>query len=397
MRGTRHGSTTYEIPLSEPLLSGNEWSYVRECIETGWVSSAGAFVKRFEDAVVDYVGAVHAVAVVNGTSALHLSLLGCGVGAGDEVIVPALTFAATANAVRYVGAHPVFMDCEPETLCIDVQKLSDFIHRECARGRDGFLRNGRTGRKVKAVVPVHVFGHPVEMDPLIEVCGDSGVTVVEDAAESLGSFYRGRHTGTFGLAGCFSFNGNKIITAGGGGMVVTDDPELAARMRHLSRQAKSDPFEYDHDDVGYNYALSNIQAAVGLAQMERLDEYVAVKRRNAALYMDLLSGFEEVSFLGARPWVESNCWFYTLKVGVEERTALMGYLMSKGIQVRPLWKPLHLLSVYRDEQAYRIEHALRAHASCFNLPCSVGLGGEEIEFVVRCIRSFYSDGRRRVC
>jgi len=397
LTGTRPGSTTYDIPLSEPLLSGNEWSYVRECLESGWVSSAGAFVKRFEEAVGSYVDTAHAVAVVNGTSALHLSLIACGVERDDEVIVPVLTFAATANAVRYVGANPLFMDCEPETLCIDVRKFSDFILKECGKGSDGFLYNSRTGRRIKAVIPVHVFGHPVEMDPLMDICSSNNIRVIEDAAESIGSLYKGRHTGTFGHAGCFSFNGNKIITAGGGGMVVTDDPELAARVRHLCHQAKRDPFEYDHDEVGYNYALSNVQAAVGVAQMERLDEFVAIKRRNAALYKDMLSDLEEVFFLMERPWVESNYWFYTLRVTELDMQALMGYLMSKGIQVRPLWRPLHLLAVYRDYQAYRIEHALRVHASCFNLPCSVGLGEDEIEFVVSCIRSFYRDRRRGRC
>lgn len=376
------------IPLSEPDLSGNEWRYVKKCLDSGWVSSAGSFVTDFEEAVASYIGRDHAVATVNGTAALHVSLVASGVTEGDEVIVPALTFIAPVNAVRYCGAGPVFMDCEPETLCINTDKLSQFLSERCER-RGGFTCNRTTGRRVRALIAVHVFGHPAEMGEIVEICRKNNIILIEDAAESLGSEYRGVKTGAFGDAGCLSFNGNKIVTAGGGGMVVTNDRGLAQRVRHLTTQAKIEgSVEYDHDEIGFNYRLTGIQAALGLAQMERLDEFVDVKRENAVMYRALLDGADGVEMLWERPWVKSNFWFYTLKVRGARKEGLMAGLLDAGVQSRPLWKPIHTLAMYGGCEAYDIVDAVDAYKTCVNIPCGAGLGRAEIEFVSERILSF---------
>jgi len=378
------------ISLSEPEISGNEWKYIKECLDTGWVSSAGKYVNKFEKMTADYVGTKYAVAVVNGTAAIHLSLLTCDVKPDDEVIVPTLTFIAPVNTVRYCNAVPVFMDCEPETLCIDVQKTSDFISKKCEQRRDGYTYNKGTGRRIKAVIPVHIFGHPVDMNPLLEVCKRNNIDIIEDATESLGSEYKGKKTGSFGAAGCFSFNGNKIITTGGGGMVVTNNGNIAKKVRHLSTQAKKDNFEYDHDEIGYNYRLTNMQAAMGLAQMERIQEFVNIKRRNASIYSALLSEVKDVKFLWEDAQVKSNFWFYTIKVAKKHKKKLINYLLSKNIQVRPVWKLIHTLPMYKGSQTYRIENAVKAYETCINLPCSLSLGKKEIEYVAGNIRDYFS-------
>lgn len=381
------------IPLSEPEISGNEWKYIKDCLDTGWVSSVGNYVNRFEEMVANYVGTKYAVATVNGTSALHISLIACSVQGNNEVIVPALTFIAPVNVIRYCGAYPVFMDCNPDTLCMDIQKVADFINNECKRGNDGYLYNKKTNRRIKAIIPVHVFGHPADMDSLLEFCKRCNVDVIEDATESLGSEYKGKRTGSFGKIGCLSFNGNKIITTGGGGMVVSNDENIAKRIRHLTTQANRDSFEYDHDEIGYNYRLTNIQAAMGVAQMEKLEEYIEIKRKNAALYKDMLSNIENVEFLWEKTWAKSNFWFYTIKVTQKDKKGLMDFLLSKGIQVRPIWKLINTLSMYKDCQTSTTDNAMKAYKTCINLPCSVSLKEKDIEFVVKNIKSYF--GRRR--
>lgn len=379
-----------EIPLSVPNISGNEWRYVKDCLDTGWVSSVGSYVSRFEQAVARYVGAAQAAAIVNGTSALHLSLLSCGVCADEEVIVPALTFIAPVNAVRYCAAWPVFMDCD-QTLCMDMQKLKDFLEKRTLRKKDGYSYNRVSGRKIRAAIAVHIFGHPVDMDMLIELCREYNIEIIEDAAESLGSEYKGRKTGTLAKAGCFSFNGNKIITSGGGGMVVSNDVSLLARIRHLSTQANTDTKGYIHDEVGYNYRLTNIQAAMGVAQMERLSEYIKVKRENALLYKTLFADIGDVEFLGEQPWARSNFWFYTVRVAAGHKEALMRYLLDRNIQVRPVWKPIHTLPMYKDCLAYAVEEAISVYESCFNIPCSSNLDREAVEFVAGNIKEYFKN------
>ncbi len=377
------------IPLSEPLMAGHEWKYIKECLDTGWVSSVGKFVGDFERKVAQYIGCPFAVATVNGTAALHLSLIASDISPRDEVIVPTLTFIAPINVVRYCGANPIFMDCEKETLCLDIGKASDFLTQECVRKRNGFVYNKRTKRRVKAILPVHVFGHPVDMDPLVKLAKKFHISIIEDATESIGSEYKGKMTASFGETGCLSFNGNKIITTGGGGMVVTHKRELANRIRHLSTQAKKDPWEYDHDEIGYNYRLTNIQAAMGVAQMEKLEDFIQTKRKNIVLYRQLLSQVEGVSLLWERPSVRSNFWFYTLKVPRVHKKPLLKSLLARDIAVRPIWRLIHTLPMYRDFQSYKIEEATKAYETCFNLPCSVGLKEDDIHFIAGRIKKYF--------
>jgi perosamine synthetase len=377
------------IQLSTPVISGNEWKYIKDCLDTGWVSSVGSYVSRFEEIVMDYVGCKYGIAVVNGTAALHLSLIACEVKSGDEVIVPSLTFVATANVVKYCGAEPVFVDCDDETLCLDVGKLKLFLEMECEQKVDGYTYNSASGRRVKAIIPVHVFGHPVEMDSLLGLCQLYNIDIIEDATESLGSEYKGEKTGSFGKLACFSFNGNKIITTGGGGMVVTNDSDLAKRVKHLSTQAKSDPTEYDHDEIGYNYRLTNIQAAMGVAQMECLDKFIEIKRENAHRYQNLLSSCKGLELLWEKPWVRSNFWFNTVKVSKDHKKPMLDYLIFRDIQVRPVWKPIHTLRMYKDCQAYEVESAINIYDTAFNLPCSVSLKENERLFVVKNINKYF--------
>jgi len=378
-------TTVKRIPLSEPEISGNEWRYVKECLDTGWVSYLGEYVSRFENSLADYIGSTYAIAVTSGTAALHLSLILCGVGPGDEAIVPTLTFIAPVNTIRYVGAVPVFMDADPETLCMDHAKTEEFLESCCEIRDDGYCYNKTSGRRVRAILPVHIFGHPAEIGKLHRLASRFNLHMIEDATESLGSTYGGKFTGTFGACGCFSFNGNKIMTTGGGGMLVTDNPELAQRAKHISTQAKRDAFEYYHDEIGYNYRLTNIQAAIGLAQMERLGEFIDKKREKAMLYRDLLKDIDEVKFFWEKEGVFSNFWFYTLAVSSKIKNDLMNYLINAGIQVRPVWRLIHTLPMYRDCQSYRVESAVNSYDTCFNVPCSVGLSRQEVQYVVGAI------------
>ena len=378
------------IQLSTPVISGNERKYIRDCLDKGWVSSVGSYVNQFEEVVAAYVGCKYGIAVVNGTAALHLSLIACEVKSGDEVIVPSLTFVATANVVKYCGAEPIFIDCDNDTLCLDVEKLKLFLEMECIQKEDRYTYNKVSKRRVKAIIPVHVFGHPVEMDALLELCQLYNIDVIEDATESLGSEYKGKRAGSFGKLSCLSFNGNKIITTGGGGMVVTNDEYLAGRIKHLSTQAKNDPIEYDHNEIGYNYRLTNIQAAMGVAQMEGLDTFVEIKRKNAFRYKKLFSNMNGIELLWEKPWVKSNFWFYTVTVSTVHKKALIDYLHSENIQVRPLWKPIHTLRMYKDCQAYEIESAINIYDTAFNLPCSVSLKENERLFVVKNINEYFT-------
>jgi perosamine synthetase len=267
------------IPLCVPEIRGNEWDYIKECLDSNWVSSVGAFVDRFEGAVANYVGTEHAVATVSGTAALHIALLVAGVQPDDEVLVPTLSFIAPANAIRYVGAWPVFIDAEPIHWQMDPVKVQGFLENEC-RSQGGNLINRTTGRRVKAILPVHILGHPCDMDPILEVADRYELITIEDATESLGAQYKKRMAGKLGQIACFSFNGNKLITTGGGGMIVTDNQAWAERARYLTTQAKDDPIEYFHSEIGYNYRLTNIQAAMGVAQMEQIENFINQKKND---------------------------------------------------------------------------------------------------------------------
>jgi aminotransferase in exopolysaccharide biosynthesis len=377
------------IPLSVPTIGGNEWQYLKECLDTEWVSSAGRFVDKFETDFAAYVGAASAVACVNGTAALQVALRVVGVRTGDEVIVPTLTFISTVNAACYLGAEPVFMDCD-DYYNIDLDKLTDFLDT-CTEQRDGDCYNRTTGRRLAAIVPVHVFGNAVAMDNLIALCRPRGIAIVEDAAESLGTSYLdGRHTGTLGDMGCFSFNGNKIITTGGGGMIVTDNSEYAAKARYLTTQAKDDAVRYIHDEVGYNFRLTNIQAALGVAQMERLPEFLAVKQRNFILYRDAIANMDGLVLAEPPAYAHNNLWMYALQIDKEryryDREALMAYLKEHGIQTRPVWQLNHLQRPYLHCRSWHIERAPQLLATTLNIPCSVNLCEEDVDFIIERLR-----------
>lgn len=378
------------IPLCIPHMAGNEWAYLKECLDTNFVSSVGPFVTRFERMVAEAAGARHAVATVNGTAALHVALLVAGVRPDDEVLVSTLTFIAPANAIRYAGAWPVPVDAEPRHWQMDPERLREFVERRC-RVENGELRNRETGRRVSAVVPVHVLGHPVDVDPVLEVAREHGLVVVEDATESLGAAYRGRRVGSLGHLACFSFNGNKLVTTGGGGMLVTDDAELAARAKYLTTQAKDDPVEYVHGEVGYNYRLTNVQAALGCAQMERLEEHVAAKRRIAGRYTEALREVPGITPMEEAPWASSVFWMYTVLVDEEEygidSRALLRRLEERGVQTRPLWQPVHLSPAHRGSPRVECPVAERINRMALSLPCSVGLSPEAQDAVIAAVRA----------
>lgn len=377
-----------DIPLSVPNIGGNEWHYVKECLDTGWVSSVGAFVERFEREFAAAVDAPFAVALSTGTAALHVALLLAGVGPEDEVVLPALSFIAPANAVRYTGAIPVFLDVEPEYWQLDPAAVRAFLEEGCER-RSGILRNRVTGRRVAAILPVDILGHPCDLDPLHDLAVRAGLAIVEDATESLGARYRDRLLGSISALSCFSFNGNKLLTTGGGGMLTTADGEMARRARYLSTQAKDDPVEFVHGAVGFNYRLTNVQAAMGCAQLERLEEFLEVKRRIAARYDEAFRKVPGLVPMPQAPWARSAWWLYTVRVTEEtfgrSSRDVMHALDAVGIQTRPLWQPLHRSPAHRDAVTTPCPVAERLQQECLSLPCSTGLTAEEQERVIESV------------
>ncbi|MBN1572787.1 MAG: LegC family aminotransferase [Deltaproteobacteria bacterium] len=389
--GRKRGKDDF-IPLCIPEMGGNEWKYLKECLDTNFVSSVGPFVDRFEEAVARYVKRKYAVATVNGTAALHISLLVSGIVPDDEVLVSTLTFIAPVNAVRYVGAFPVFIDAEKDFWQMDTRKVIDFIEKRCAY-RKGALINVETGRTVRAIMPVHILGHPVDMDPILEIAEKYNLIVIEDATESLGAQYKGKMTGSLGEIACFSFNGNKIITTGGGGMIVTDNEKLARRAKYLTTQAKDDPVEYIHNEIGYNFRLTNIQAALGCAQMERLDRYIEKKKYIADIYTGALKDLPGITPLGEADWAWSIFWMYTILLdegafGIDSRT-LLNRLAKKNIQTRPLWQPIHLSPAHRGATASDCSVSEYLYKTGLTLPCSVAITDSEIERVIDQIQSHH--------
>ncbi len=366
--------------LHEPVFAGNEKKYLTDCIDSGFVSSVGSFVTAFEESVRDFVGAQYAVAIVNGTAALHLALLTVGVRPGDEVIVPAMSFVATANAVSHAGAIAHFVDVNEATWGIDPVALRAHLD-EVGQMKDGQLHNRETGRPITAVVPMHALGHPVAIDALLEVANEFGLVVIEDAAESLGSFVGDRHTGLFGRLGVFSFNGNKTITTGGGGAVVTDDEALAQKLKHLSTTARvPHAYEFDHDAVGYNYRMPNINAALGLAQMEQLPGLIAGQRRLFELYSEVFAGslFGEVRKESAG--TSSNYWLQAISLpeGMKDRKdELIRGCVDAGISARPFWKPLNTLTPYVAHPSAATPVAEDLYSRVICLPSSAFLAGVE--------------------
>lgn len=364
------------VVLHEPRFGGNELAYLKECIDTTFVSSVGKFVDRFEADLAAFTGARHAVATVNGTAALHVAMLLAGVGPGDEVIVPALTFVATANAVAHCGAVPHFADSSEVTLGLDPAALAAYL-AEIAEVRDGVCVNRVTGRAIRALVPMHTFGHPTDIVAIAQLARQWCLVLVEDAAESLGSRVGDRHTGTFGRMGTLSFNGNKTITTGGGGALLTDDPDLAQRAKHLTTQAKRPHrWEFRHDYVAYNYRMPNLNAALGCAQLEQLPTFLAEKRRLFETYRDAFAGIAGVRLFAEPAGCSSNYWLQTLILDVdraEERGIILAATNDAGLMTRPAWTLMHRLPAYMDCPRMPLPTAESLESRIINIPSSAGL------------------------
>lgn len=370
------------IPLSVPNFNEKELEYVKEAVETEWVSTAGAFISKFEDEITSYVGSKGAVACQSGTAGLHLALKVLGVTSDDEVIVPTLTFVAAVNPVKYLNAEPIFMDCD-DYLTIDVEKLKKFCEEECVF-ENNHLINKKTKKVIKAIVVVHVFGNMADMEPIVEISKKYNIKLVEDATEALGTYYiegkyKGRFAGTIGDIGVYSFNGNKIITTGGGGMIVSNHEEYLRKCKYLSTQAKDDTLYFNHEEIGYNYRMTNLQAALGLAQLEKLEEFIKVKKKNYNLYME-----NNIKLLPFRKNIRPNYWFYSYYT--EYRDLLLNALSEKKIQTRPIWKLIHTLTPYKNAQIYHISKAYLFYDKILNIPCSSNLESDGVLRVISAIK-----------
>ncbi len=360
------------IPLHAATFAGNEKKYLAECIDTTYVSSVGEFVNRFEREVAIYTGAARAVVCVNGTNALHMALMLVGVERGDEVITQPLTFIATANAISYCGAHPVFLDVDRDTMGLSPFKMAAWLEQN-AEIRQNACYNKQTGRRISACVPMHTFGHPVRLDELVALCAAWRIELVEDAAESLGSFYNGRHTGTFGRIGILSFNGNKTITTGGGGMMLFRDEDLASRAKHLTTQAKiPHRWEFRHDHVGYNYRMPNINAALGCAQMEELPRFLKSKRETAEAYKEYFANHPDIQFMSEPPGTTSNYWLCALLLkDAQARNAFLQETNDEGVMTRPIWELMNRLPMFAQTQCGDLSNAEFLADRVVNIPSSV--------------------------
>lgn len=387
--------TNKTIPLSVPNLSLDILENVKETIETGWVSTGGRFIQEFENKIAKYVGVDKAIACQSGTAGLHLALRVLGIDHDDEVIVPTLTFIAAVNPVRYMGAEPVFMDCDDD-LNMDMDKLEDFLENEC-NYIEGKVINKKTKKVIKAIIAVHVFGNPVKMERLIEIKTKYNLKLIEDATEALGSYYSegeytGKHCGTLGDIGVYSFNANKILTTGGGGMIVSHNEQLIEKVAFLSVQAKTNPLYFTHDEVGYNYRMTNIQAAFGTDQIDRLEGFIDTKIKNYNLYKEAIDNIEGLTLLPFRNDTRANHWFYSVIVDKKKygmnRDELLLMLNENKIQTRPLWGLIHKQKPYLGNLGYRIEKAEFYEGNLINIPCSSNLIEEDLKVVVnRLIKS----------
>ena len=366
-----------QVALHEPTFEGNEWRYLKECLDSTFVSSVGKFVDRFESDLAKYTGAKYAVAVVNGTAALHIALKIAGVRAGEEVLVPSLTFIATANAVAYCSATPHFVDSEITTLGIDTEKLREYLLANTHQIGDRCV-NRATGKIISALVPMHTFGHPSDLDGLMAIAKDFNIVLIEDAAESLGSFYHGKHTGTFGLLGTLSFNGNKTITTGGGGAILTNDPQLAKFAKHLTTTAKlPHQWEYRHDEVGYNYRMPNLNAALGCAQLEQLPELIVFKRVLYARYFSAFSQLKGVKLIAEPENCHSNYWLQAILLDepfAAQRDLILSTTNAAGVMTRPVWNLLHQLPIFSNNPKMEISTGESIARRLINIPSSPMLG-----------------------
>ena len=375
------------IPLSVPNLAGNEWLYIKDCLDTNWVSATGSYVDKFEQLIAKYTQTKYAVAVSSGTTALHISLLLAGVEQNDLVITNNLTFVATANAIKYLKADPILMDITPDTWQIDTELLANFLITDCEM-KDDFCYHKPSKRRIKALLPVHVLGNMAAMNELMLLSEKYNLTVVEDAAESLGSLYQHKHAGNWGKMATLSFIGNKIITTGGGGMILTNDENLAKKAKHLTTQAKASSFDYYHDDLGYNYRLVNILAAMGVAQVEQLPLFVQKKREITQQYNQKLRLIEGVKIQQICPDVVSNCWQYVALF--PNKLNLIKHLQNQKIEIRPLWIPINKLPIFSNDLYISTHHhSSRISALGLMLPCSTSIADHEIDHVINSIFTFY--------
>lgn len=380
------------IPLSVPNLKGKELEYITHAVETAWVSTGGPYVNQFEEKIAEYARCKGAVSCQNGTAGLHIALEVCGVTKEDEVIVPTLTFIAAVNPVKYIGAEPIFMDCD-DSLTLDVKKLKAFCENECSY-IDGKLINNLTKKHIKALIVVHVFGNMADMEGVNNIAQTYNLKVVEDATEAIGTYYmegkyKGKHAGTIGDIGVYSFNGNKIITTGGGGMIVSDNEHFLEKAKHLTTQAKSDELYYIHDEIGYNYRMTNLQAALGLAQLEQLEDFIQTKKENYLLYKNDIEEILGLRILDFKDSIRPNYWFYALYVDSEyklDRDQIIKYLASKNIQARPIWGLISDQKPYKINQSYLIDKAIHYWKHVVNIPCSSNLSKEDVLTVINTLK-----------
>jgi perosamine synthetase len=372
------------IPLSVPHMAGNEWKYVKDCLDTGWISSVGEYVSRFENMVAAFAGATYGVAAVNGTAALHIALLLSGVKQDDYVILPNLTFVASANSIKYLGADPILIDADPDLWQMDLDLLEEFLENETDI-KNGELICIRDGRRISAIMPVHILGNMCDMDRFISIVNKYPLAIVEDSTEALGTTYNGKSAGRFSPLGCFSFNGNKIISTGGGGVIITDDEALAKKAKHITTTAKARPDEYYHDEVGYNYRLVNVLAAIGVAQMELLPAFLQRKKECVDFYKKALTGLGDIRFQQELPQVKTNGWLFTIQTDKQEQ--LLDHLNAKKILSRRFWMPMNKLPMYKDcMYVQKKDRADYIYHTCLSIPCSTNITDEDLQTVVDAIK-----------
>jgi len=379
------------IPLSVPNIDGNEWQYVKDCLDTGWISSAGAYVNKFEEAIQNYTGVKYAIACMNGTAGLQVSLNLAGVSSNDIVIAPNLTFVATLNAITYSGTEIALIDVCEDSWQMDIDLLQSWLENntstEVVNGKPITTENN-SGKKIGAIVPVYVLGGFIDIERLVEISTVYGIHLIEDSTEALGSFKNGKHAGTFGLAGVLSFNGNKIISTGGGGMILTDDKDIAKRAKHITTTAKTDPLDYFHDEVGYNYRLVNVLAAIGVAQMENFESILKRKKEIDALYRCELNGVGDIKFQDNDPSSDPNCWLFTFRT--KKMRTLLNHLNSNQIQCRPFWTPMNKLPMYKDLMYLtKKDISNKIFKECISIPSSSNLTIEDQYKVISEIKKFY--------
>lgn len=373
--------------LSGPNMGGNVWKYVKDCLDTGWVSSVGAYVDQFEKMSAEFAGTKYAVATSSGTTALHICLVMLGVNEHDYVIAPNITFIATCNSICYTGARPILIDTDENNWQMDLDLLESFLDNETEQ-RNGVCYHRKDGKRIPVLMPVHVLGNICDMDRLMQIAAKHNLTVVEDSTEALGSYYKGKHAGSFGLMGTFSYNGNKIITTGGGGMIVTDDEALAKKAKHLTTQAKSDSFEYIHDEIGYNYRLVNVAAAMGVAQMEQLPDFINRKKEIIALYKKQLEGVGDISFQQVSDNVNPNWWMPTIKTS--RQRDVLKILNDHKMQSRPFWVPMNQLRMFTSDIYYQQnDRSDFVYKHCLSIPCSTYITDEDIMAVSAKIREVF--------